>query len=203
MLKLLDDSHVKVEIEMRALIPAMTAMTLCGTTLGANGILDINGFESWDFLGDSNNLQFYVVPSFGSHVTVTNISWDLTLTTFDVSWAEEATFSLFNSMGVHMSISPGSGDAFSVTNMHYAGSAGTSLVLSIDDPMILEFHETGFDDLPDTPDAIYGPESWIRMENLFPSDLEILFIPVPAPGAWSTLALGGLVALRRSRRPSA
>ncbi|MDF1809387.1 MAG: PEP-CTERM sorting domain-containing protein [Phycisphaerales bacterium] len=148
-------------------------------------VIDVSGLESWDFQGDANNMVMNVLV--GAGASITNIAWDVNLTTFDVSWAEENTMGFF---GNSETVTPGFGDAFTVSNANYSGSQASAIVLGASGMLDIEAYEVGFDDLPDAIDSIYEAGSTITLSGTgF----------VPTPGSLAVLGLGGLVAGRRRR----
>lgn len=188
---------------MKKLIPAMGVMAVCGLAqaevvhwsqlIGAQAdasqsplwgglTIDISGLSSNDFQGDPDNHVLSVF--YGAGASITSIGWNVNLTTVGISWADEATITFNDSF----SISPGFGDAFTVSNMNYQGSTSSSLVLGSDGLVQIELHEIGFDDNPDGPDAIYEAGSYIVIGNALPS-----------PGTIIYLGLAGLIGTRRAR----
>ncbi len=188
---------------MKRAIPTLCAMSVCGLAhaeiihwsqlIGAQPdqpqsprwgavTIDISGLSSNDFQGDPDNHVLSVF--FGVGASITSIGWDIDLTTVGLSWADEATFT-FNGQ---VSINPGFGDAFTVSNQNYFGSVSTNLILDGSGLVSLELHEIGFDDNPDGPDAIYGAGSYIYIGNALPS-----------PGAFGLFGAAGLIACRRRR----
>lgn len=188
---------------MQKLIPAMGVMAVCGLAqaeivhwsqlIGAQDAdrqaprwggltIDISGLSSNDFLGDPDNHVLSVF--YGAGASITTIGWNVNLTTVGISWADEATITFNNTF----SVSPGAGDAFTVSNMNYQGSASSSLVLGGDGLVHIELHEIGFDDNPDGPDAIYEAGSYIIIGNALPS-----------PGALGVFGVAGLFGWRRRR----
>ncbi|MCR9076306.1 MAG: hypothetical protein NXI07_09745, partial [bacterium] len=132
---------------MQKLIPAMGVMAVCGLAqaeivhwsqlIGTQDAdrqaprwggltIDISGLSSNDFLGDPDNHVLSVF--YGAGASITTIGWNVNLTTVGISWADEATITFNNTF----SVSPGAGDAFTVSNMNYQGSASSSLVLGGD-----------------------------------------------------------------------
>lgn len=185
---------------MSRIIPAMSVMAACGLARGevvhwselvgqgtpfdassrALFTIDISGMASWDFQGDPDN---EIAELFIGFAIPIGIEWDVYITTIGTSWAEEVTFGIADESLV---ISPGAGDAFPVTNMHYQGSIFGGFVGSFDGVMEIEFYETNFDDNADAVDAYFESGSTIT-------------VYFPAPGALAVLAIGGLFAARRHR----
>jgi len=147
-------------------------------------VIDVSGLESWDFQGDANNMIMSVMLGAGS--TISNIAWDVNLTTFGVSWAEENTMGFFGNSEV---VTPGFGDAFTVSNANYSGSQASSIVIDGSGILDIEAYEVGFDDNIDDIDSIYEAGSTVTISGTF----------VPTPGSLAVLGLGGLVAGRRRR----
>ena len=165
---------------MKKTIALAAVAAIAGTAMGTDLVIDVSGVESWDFQGDPDNTILNVFV--GAGATITNIAWNVNMTTVGISWADENTMTFNGSQ----SINPGLGDAFTVSNQNYAGSAASSLVLDGSGMLSIEFHEVGFDDNADAVDSFYNSGS-------------ITVSYVPAPGALAVLGMGGLVAGRRRR----
>jgi len=158
---------------------------LCGLTF------DISGYTSNDFQGSAINDIAAIL--FGANISISVISWDINLTTVGNSWADEATIGIEG----QVFIIPGFGDSFGVTNMNYSSNGLVNLfdlglpdiIVGADGIIEIEFFETGFDDNPGSPDAIYEAGSTISF-----------YTPGwPTPGTASLLAFAGLIASRRKR----
>lgn len=160
-----------------AAIAAISGSAMAGSSL----VVDVSGIESWDFQGDANNTVLSVLV--GAGASITSISWDVSLTTFGLSWADENTMTFNGSQSINVA----AGDAFTVSNAPYAGSTGSSLVLDGSGLLNIEFHEVGFDDNPNAVDSVFGQGSTLTIGY------------VPTPGSLAVLGLGGLVAGRRRR----
>lgn len=151
-------------------------------------VIDVSGTQFFDAFGDSSNTILSVLV--GASASITNISWDLNLTTFTdpnasfPSWASEANID-FNGL-LNLQIS---GTADGVINENNAGTADVSLVLGADGLLNMEFYES-FDDSADNADSAMKDNSTITLTGTgF----------VPTPGSMAVLGLGGLVAGRRRR----
>lgn len=162
-----------------------TGQVLCGITL------DIGGFTSNDFQGSAINDTLEVF--FGTGFPIVAVEWDLNLTSVGSSWADEATIGIEG----QVFLIPGAGDSFTVTNANYSSGGPVYLadlgvpdvIVSPDGIVDIEFFETGFDDNPNGPDAIYEQGS---MLTIYTSGW-------PTPGAVSTLAIAGLMCSKRRR----
>lgn len=165
---------------MKKTIALAAVAALAGTAMGTDLVLDVSGVESWDFQGDANNTILNVFV--GAGATITNIAWNVNLTTVGISWADENTMT-FNGA---QSINVATGDAFTVSNANYAGSAASGIVLDGSGMLSIEFHEVGFDDNANAVDSFFNSGS-----------LTISY--VPAPSALAVLGLGGMAAGRRRR----
>lgn len=165
---------------MKKTIALAAVAAIAGTAMGTDLVIDVSGVESWDFQGDPDNTILNVFV--GAGATITNIAWNVNLTTLGISWADENTMT-FNGA---QSVNPGLGDAFTVSNANYAGSAASGIVLDGSGMLSIEFHEVGFDDNANAVDSFYNSGT-------------ITISYVPAPGALAVLGLGGLVAGRRRR----
>jgi len=187
----------------RFVLPASAVMAVCGLAhgevihwsqlIGAQAdesqtprwgglTIDISGLSSNDFQGDPDNHVLSVF--YGAGASITSIGWYVNLTTVGISWADEATITFQDTV----SLIPGAGDAFTVSNMNYQGSSATFFQAGSDGMIQIELHETGFDDNPDGPDAIYEAGSYIVIGNALPS-----------PGTVIYLGLAGLIGTRRAR----
>ena len=165
---------------MKKTIALAAVAALAGTAMGTDLVIDVSGVESWDFQGDPDNTILNVFV--GAGATITNIAWNVNLTTLGISWADENTMT-FNGA---QSINVAAGDAFTVSNANYAGSAASGIVLDGSGMLSIEFHEVGFDDNANAVDSFFNSGS-----------LTISY--VPAPSALAVLGLGGLAAGRRRR----
>ena len=165
---------------MKKTIALAAVAALAGTAMGTDLVIDVSGIESWDFQGDANNTILNVFV--GAGATITNIAWNVNLTTIGISWADENTMT-FNGA---QSINVAAGDAFTVSNANYAGSAASGIVLDGSGMLSIEFHEVGFDDNANAVDSFFNSGS-----------LTVSY--VPAPSALAVLGLGGLAAGRRRR----
>lgn len=145
--------------------------------------IDISGMSSFGFQGNPENDVLSVF--FGAGASITSVGWDVNLTTIGVSWADEATFTFQNTL----SVNPAAGDAFTVSNMNYQGSASGFISAGSDGLIQIELHEVGFDDNPDAPDAIYEAGSFLYLGNALPS-----------PGTIGVFGIVGLVGVHRRRR---
>ncbi len=167
---------------MKKTIALAAVAALAGTAAAQSSLtIDVSGVNSWGFQGDAQNE--FINVFLGAGASITNIAWDVNLTTFDVSWADENTMT-FNGAE---SINVAAGDAFTVSNANYAGNTGSGLVLGADGMLSIEVHEVGFDDVAGGIDSTYEAGSSITISY------------VPAPGALAVLGMGGLVAGRRRR----
>ena len=163
----------------------ITGERLCGF------LFDISGYNSNDFQGSAINDTLEIFLGAGSEIGA--ISWDINLSTVGFSWASEATIGFED----QVFLTPGIGDDFTVSNANYSSNGPIYLSdvglpdiqLGADGILNIEFFESGFDDNPGAPDAIYGPGS----------TLGIYTSGWPTPGTASTLAFAGLIASRRRR----
>jgi len=146
--------------------------------------IDVSGIESWEFQGDALNTILNVMV--GASASITNIAWDVNLTTFGISWAQE------NTMGFNGSeeVFAGAGLAEVVTNVNFAGSQASGLVMDASGMLSIEFYETEWNDNPAAVDSMFEAGSSITLTGTgF----------VPTPGSLAVLGLGGLAAARRRR----
>ncbi len=168
---------------MKKTIALAAIAAIAGSAMADTLVIDVSGINSWGFQGDPMNETLSVLVGAGANIT--GISWDVNLTTVGLSWADENTMTFEGAL----SVNPGAGDAFTVTNTNYAGSTG-GVALSGDGILNIEFHEVGFDDNVADVDSYYEQGSTITISGTgF----------VPTPGSLAVLGLGGLVAGRRRR----
>jgi len=164
---------------------AVIAATAGLATAQSTMTIDLSGTQFFDGLGDSSN---EIVSVFvGASFEITNIEWDLNLTTFTdpnasfPSWASEANIDFNGLLNLQISTT-----ASGVVNENSAGSAPVSLILGADGMLNMEFWES-FDDSADNADSALKDNSSITITY------------TPAPSAMAVLGLGGLVAGRRRR----
>jgi uncharacterized protein (TIGR03382 family) len=171
---------------MKKTLALAAVVAISGLAQAETLVIDVSGMASWDFQGDPDNTILNALVGAGANIT--NIAWDVNLTTFDVSWAEENTMGFFGNSVV---VNPGFGDAFTVSNANYSGSMNTNITLGADGILDIEFYEVNFDDLLDEIDSIYEAGSTVTLSGTG-------FV-IPTPGSLAVLGLGGLVAGRRRR----
>lgn len=153
--------------------------------------IDISGYSSWDLQDSPNNeiLSMFI----GNGAVITGIAWDVTLTTFNASWASESVLNFED----QIFLTPGVADGFQVSNANYnsggvldISDAGLpNITVGADGILDIEFLE-GFDDVAGAIDGTWQAGSTITIvgQNI-----------VPTPGSLAVLGLGGLVAGRRRR----
>lgn len=164
-----------------AAIAAIAGSAMAQDTL----VIDVSGINSWGFQGDAQNEILNVLVGAGANIT--NIAWDVNLTTIGLSWADENNMGFFGNSEV---VTPAAGDAFTVVNANYSGSQASSITLGVDGILDIEFYEVGFDDNSGAVDSFYEAGSTITLSG---SGF------IPTPGSLAVLGLGGLVAGRRRR----
>jgi len=170
---------------MKKTIALAALVAVAGMAQADTMVIDVSGSASWEFQGDGLNEVMNVLV--GAGASITNIAWDVNMTTFGVSWAEENTMGFFGNSEI---VSPGFGDATTVSNMNYAGSQASGIVLGGDGMLDIEFYEQFFNDNVGDIDSIYEGGSTVTLSGTgF----------VPTPGSLAVLGLGGLVAGRRRR----
>lgn len=175
---------------MKKIIAFVAVAFMVASSVSADETFDISGVTSFGFQGDPGNTTLTWDLGTGGPVEITSLDWDVTITTFDISWLDEASFELSTSGGTSGVISPGTGDAFAGTGS-YAGSLGTSL-LDDDGIVEIEFFEVGFDDVAGGDDAIYDAGSSITVG--FDGGPAI-----PEPTSVAVLAVTALGLVRRRR----
>ncbi len=163
-----------------AAIAATAGLAHAGTSL----TIDVSGMASWEFQGDALNtiLDIFI----GASASVTNISWDVNLTTFGISWGQENTMGFNGTEEVF--VAPGVDTV--VTNVNFTGSQASSLVMAADGMLSIEFYETEWNDNSADVDSVFEAGSSITLTG---TGL------VPTPGSLAVLGLGGLAAARRRR----
>lgn len=159
----------------------------------SNFVIDVSGVEFWDTLGSPNNDTISIISDIEG-AWITNISWDVNLTTVTApsasfpSWASEATIS-FNDLALNV----GAGDDFGVVNQNYFGSTDVDITMGLGELLNLEFWES-FDDAENQVDAFFGAGSTITFSG------SLLFLRVvPGSSTLIPLVMGGLVFSRRCR----
>ncbi len=157
---------------------------------------DISGAQSMGFLGDPEN-ELYSIHTLGPGPTITQVAWDVNLTTLGNSWADEAAFTITDFAGNSVTIIPGASDGFPVTDANYFGSTAVSL-RPMGGPMLLEFHEIGFDDNLNAADAIFGAGSELRFSS-FGIEHFVKIQAVPSPGGAVVIGAGLVLGWRRRR----
>lgn len=189
----------------RVITPTIISQT---QNLGGSAtlVLDISGEDSWDGLNDASNTVL-VVP-LGAGASMTDIGWDVNLTTVGGSWLSEARFyfdgqdqdltGLFLTPGVGNTF-PGSGSFSSGGLIDLTDNGIADIPIGPDGNLYIQLHES-FDDVPNAIDA-----NWTAG-----STLTIGYEPgasaVPTTNEWGMLALGAallggvvVVTLRRKR----
>jgi MYXO-CTERM domain-containing protein len=170
---------------MKKTIALIALVSVAGLAQADELVIDISGSNSWGFQGDAQNEILNILVGAGANIT--NIAWDVNLTTVAPSWFEEFTMGF---EGNSEAANPGFGDAFGGTNMNYAGNQASGIVLGGDGMLDIEFYEVNFDDIAFGVDTIVEAGSTITLTGTgF----------VPTPGSLAVLGLGGLVAGRRRR----
>ena len=176
---------MKERIDMKKTIAIAALAAAAGLASADTLVIDVSGIESWEFQGDALNTILNVMV--GSNATITNIAWDVNLTTLGLSWAEENTMGFF---GDSEQVFAGVGVDAVTTNVNFAGSQSSSIVLGVDGMLDIEFYETEWNDNTAAVDGFYEANSSITLTGTgF----------VPTPGSLAVLGLGGLVAGRRRR----
>ncbi|MDN3918855.1 PEP-CTERM sorting domain-containing protein [Roseateles violae] len=154
-----------------------------GTAQADTVTIDIGGALSNAEFGDASNETRFV--DLFSNVHITNVSWNVNLSTFGSSWLSEMGFDLSNDSGSGASLFPGLGDD-SAGSGSYSGSAdlvslGADFFLGADGRLNLQFFEY-FDDLIGAADGI-----WNRG-----SSLTVTYVPEPATFGLAAIALLGM-----------
>jgi len=169
---------------MKKTIALAAVVAAAGLANADTLVIDVSGAQSWGFQGDAMNEVMNVLV--GAGASITNIAWDVNMTTVSPSWADENTMG-FNGLEV---VQPAPGDTNTVSNANYAGSQGSGLVMDGTGMLSIEFYEVGFDDIAGGVDSFYEAGSTVTLSGTgF----------VPTPGSLAVLGLGGLVAGRRRR----
>ena len=181
----------KREFQMKKTIALAVIAASAGLASADTMVIDVSGTQFFDEQGSAVNTILAIAVGNGVDIaSITNIAWDVNLTTFTdpnatfPSWASEATMSFEGAENVNVS-----GDGFGVVNQNYVGSQASSLVLGVDGILDIEFFES-FDDSTGNADSAFEAGSTITLSG---SNF------VPTPGSLAVLGLGGLVAGRRRR----
>lgn len=152
--------------------------------------IDVGGIQFFDGAGSPINEALHYFASFGT-ASITQVSWDITLTTIGASWASDASLDINGN-----TIVLGGNDPFPVSNQHYFGSADLDINLqSVNDFLSIEFYES-FDDVGGEADAffeagstitLYGPLLWLEQTD------------IPAPSSLLTMGCFALCSRRKRR----
>ncbi len=148
-------------------------------------VIDVSAYDSWNFQGDAQNDIASILV--GAGASITNIAWDVTITSEAPSWAEEFTMGFFGNSEV-VQVAPG--DAFEANFSNYAGNQASGIVLGGSGMLDIEFYEQFFDDIA------FGIDTYIEQGSTVTLSGSGF---VPTPGSLAVLGLGGLVAGRRRR----
>ncbi len=167
---------------MKKTIALATLVAVSGLAHGQSLVIDISMYDSYNFQGDPQNdiANVFIAAS----ASITNIAWDVTISTESPSWLEEFTMGFFGNSEI-VQVAPG--DAFTGSFVNYVGDQASSIVLGADGMLDIEFYEQFFDDIPGGIDTYIEAGSTITVSY------------IPAPSALAVLGLGGLVAGRRRR----
>lgn len=173
-----------------AIIAATAGLATAG--LPATVTIDVSDAQFFDDQGAAVNTILHIMIGDGINIaTITNISWDVNLTTFTdpnasfPSWASEATM-LF--AGVEM-IAVGTADGFGVVNQNYIGNIDTNIELGVDGILDIEFFES-FDDAAGFADAQFEAGSILTLHGY----------ASPSPGTLAAFGALGLFTSRRKRK---
>ncbi len=184
----------------RVVFALVAALALCLSSSAQADVVvvsyDVTGIESWDSLGDSDNVLASVDLGAYTGITVTGIGWDVDLSATGPSWLSELTVGFLDSP-IGLQLAPGAGDTFPGAATY---SSGGILDLATIDPSFpftvpgntvsLEFFE-GFDDFADGIDGM-----WTGGTLTF----QFSGTPVPEPSALGLLAVAGVGFVARRRR---
>jgi IPTL-CTERM motif len=169
-------------------------------------VVDISGEDSWDLLNDTSNTVL-VVP-IGVGAVMTDIGWDVNLSTVGGSWLSEARF-YFDGDDQDLTglfLTPGIGNDFSGSGSFSSGGLidlSDNAIADIplgDGNLYIQLHES-FDDVANSIDANWtaGSTLTIGYEPGAPP-------PVPTANEWGLIALGAallggvvVVTMRRKR----
>jgi len=172
---------------MKKTIALAALVAVSGLAQADTLVIDISGVNSWGFQGDPQNETMNILVGLANIGNISNIAWDVTLTTEAPSWFEEFTMGF---AGNSVVVSPGDGDAFGGSFMNYTGNTNTNINLGASGMLDIEFYEQFFDDIAGGIDTFVEAGSSITLTGTnF----------VPTPGSLAVLGLGGLVAGRRRR----
>ena len=184
-----------------------TADSISPANLDARGTtntilnIDVTGVQSFDGLSSPSNtvLEIDLASALGlasgSQVTMTSVGWDVTISTFGLSWISEAQLYFDDNIAPDLSglfLTPGIGvnnpgtQAFSSGGMIDLSDNTIPNIVLANGILRIEFFE-GFDDELGVADAEWS------------GTLSVGVTEVPAPGAAAVLGLAGLAGMRRRR----
>jgi hypothetical protein len=179
-----------------SLIAAATLALSAPAAHAANGVIDVEGVDSFFELGEGNSVLYATMDPFAEVVA---ISWNVNVTAFEPSWLSELSFSATDlnlTAGVLVAIADS--DEFSGTQS-YTGrldlrDQGLAFRVGDDGVVRVEFYEF-FNDRDVTPDGRWNYGT-LTFETA---------APIPEPSSMLLMALGiaglGTLAARR-RRPA-
>ena len=180
----------------RVSTPIRLALAIALISFGASAsaaivAIDVNGVESWDAFGDSDNtvLEIDLAAALGgtAQVHVTGIGWNVGIDTVGDSWLSEAIAALQDSAGSSfVNLTPGVDDTMAGSGVYDSGGIVDLVGLGLDFTLVdgtlrLEFFES-FDDVDGSVDAMWS------------GSLEVQASLVPVPPAVA-LMVSGLAAL--------
>ncbi|MEL7450973.1 MAG: hypothetical protein AAFN78_17295, partial [Pseudomonadota bacterium] len=99
------------------------ALSLAATAGAGVTTIELNGVDSWDLQGDSDNVILAI--DLGPATAVTGIGWAVDITPVGFSWYSEATLLFTDSLGGQgVSVTPGAGDDFAGAGIPMSYSSG-------------------------------------------------------------------------------
>lgn len=154
-------------------------------------IVNLGGFNSWDFAGDADNETLSIAIPIGA--VITGVDWNIGISTVGISYYDEAYIRLnnlsdFSGTGLSFQIAPG--ESYSGTTVNnYLGSQSTN-ISSLNGLIYVELYENIWDDNPNAIDTVYAAGSNLTITyNLVPeakNDIgatnEDTVLTVAAPG---------------------
>ena len=133
-------------------------------------IVNLGGFNSWDFAGDADNETLSIAIPIGA--VVTGVDWNIGISTVGISYYDEAYIRLnnlsdFSGTGLSFQIAPGENYPGTTVN-NYSGSQSSN-ISSLNGLIYIELYENIWDDNQNAIDTVYAAGSNLTITyNLLP-----------------------------------